>query len=88
MIGARFGRLVVIARLGAEYRHSLWLCRCTCGHQCEVRGANLKSGHTKSCGCLRDDGHSHSAATKARLSILRRARVRQTAQRMEVHHAA
>jgi hypothetical protein len=28
-------------------------CRCKCGRECVVRGADLRSGHSKSCGCLR-----------------------------------
>ncbi len=30
----------------------LWLCRCDCGVERIVAGNNLKSGNTKSCGCL------------------------------------
>ena len=28
------------------------LCRCSCGNVCRVSLTNLKSGHTRSCGCL------------------------------------
>jgi len=28
-------------------------CRCECGKECLVRGADLRSGHSRSCGCLR-----------------------------------
>lgn len=28
-------------------------CSCECGGTCEVFASNLKSGHTKSCGCLK-----------------------------------
>lgn len=31
----------------------LWLCQCTCGQFVVVRAANIKSGNTQSCGCLR-----------------------------------
>lgn len=31
---------------------SLWLCECDCGNTTIVVYSNLKSGHTKSCGCL------------------------------------
>lgn len=29
-----------------------WICECECGNESTVDTANLKSGHTKSCGCL------------------------------------
>lgn len=37
-------------------RHeSNWLCQCDCGNIVEVLGYSLKSGHTKSCGCLHEE---------------------------------
>lgn len=51
LTGQKFGRLTVEARaVGA--RESSWLCRCECGNQVTVRAGNLKSGNSKSCGCL------------------------------------
>ena len=33
-------------------RHTYWLCDCDCGKtNILIDGANLKAGHTKSCGC-------------------------------------
>ena len=32
-----------------------WLCRCECGVEKIVTGANLRGGKSSSCGCLRDD---------------------------------
>ncbi len=37
---------------GREKRH-LWKCVCLCGKETTVSGHRLKSGNTKSCGCLR-----------------------------------
>lgn len=54
MMGQKIGRLVVIARvadptaLGAR-----WLCICDCGEQTVVFGGALRSGSTRSCGCVR-----------------------------------
>lgn len=57
MTGKKYGRLTVIERAGTrkldgQYRPT-WLCQCDCGNQTVVIGANLRSGMTKSCGCLR-----------------------------------
>ena len=55
--GLRFGRLQVI-KLGDFYvdgcgtRRRKWICKCDCGNTCEVLSSPLKSGRTKSCGCL------------------------------------
>ena len=35
-----------------KWRNSNWLCRCDCGNIRVVKDVNLKSGNTKSCGCL------------------------------------
>lgn len=47
-----FGRLTVIEYLGIDDTYSKWLCLCECGNKKEIRGRNLTSGSTKSCGCL------------------------------------
>ena len=51
----RFGNLVAIKNTGRKdsHRNYIWLCECDCGNFCEVVGNNLRTGHTKSCGCLR-----------------------------------
>lgn len=56
----KFGRLTVLCR--AEDRvykdgrkRIAWNCRCDCGNTKEVLGENLKSGYTKSCGCLQKE---------------------------------
>jgi hypothetical protein len=51
--GKRFSRLVVQARAGrTSHGNVTWLCVCDCGNVSEVAGQKLKSGHTRSCGCL------------------------------------
>lgn len=51
--GKRFGRLTVV-RLTDERRnhHCVWECICDCGSMAMVSGSSLRSGVTKSCGCL------------------------------------
>jgi len=54
LTGKRFGELTVKGRAsnigGKKVR---WVCECTCGSVCVCSGSNLKSGNTKSCGCMR-----------------------------------
>lgn len=55
-IGDRFGRLVVLKETTKEERtnqagRNYW-CQCDCGNKIIVYGHNLKTGNTKSCGCL------------------------------------
>ena len=53
LTGKRFGRLVVLHRDGSTPgRDAAWRCRCDCGEVRTIRGQCLRSGHTKSCGCL------------------------------------
>jgi len=55
-IGKRFGKLVVVERVGKD-RHSntLWKCKCDCGNEPTISMGALTRGHTKSCGCLSKD---------------------------------
>lgn len=51
--GKRYGNLAVIKLDEEKSRNGIlvWECACDCGSRVFVRGGNLKSGHTKSCGC-------------------------------------
>ena len=52
----RFGRLIVKDRAERnDGRGIRWLCSCDCGEVKVVRGRDLRSEHTKSCGCLRKE---------------------------------
>ena len=51
MLGSTFGRLTIIDK--ASNRRGYWLCQCQCGNQSVVETSHLKSGKTRSCGCLR-----------------------------------
>lgn len=55
LTGQRFGRLIVVKRIGSKKNKALWLCKCDCGNEVKVDTAGLKTGHTKSCGCLHRD---------------------------------
>lgn len=50
--GQKYGRLTAIKISGKRGRERVWLCQCECGNQVEVTRGKLRSGHTRSCGCL------------------------------------
>lgn len=52
MTGLRFGRLAVIARAPKFGGQAFWECVCDCSKFSIVRGADLRNGHTTSCGCV------------------------------------
>lgn len=55
LIGKKFGRLTVLSQVKkrSKDRAVYWICSCSCGKKSvKVTGNHLKSGHTKSCGCL------------------------------------
>ncbi len=52
--GKVFGRLIVIGRAAASNRKiPKWDCVCSCGTKTTVIGSLLRTGHTKSCGCIK-----------------------------------
>lgn len=52
--GQRFGRLVALAREGSQKNEGwTWRCVCDCGSEVVSTSRNLRSGNTRSCGCLR-----------------------------------
>ena len=54
--GHVFNRLTVIKYIRVDKKHnSLWCCKCICGNEIIARFTELKSGHTKSCGCFMRD---------------------------------
>jgi len=54
MSGQRYGKLIVLCYgCRNERGQQFWLCRCDCGVEKTINGWHLRSGRTKSCGCLR-----------------------------------
>lgn len=54
LTGQKFGRWTVLNR--TEGRRQNWDCRCECGREKSVYGADLRVGKSLSCGCLRGEG--------------------------------
>lgn len=54
--GEKYGRLTVVSCVknirSKGSRHKIWDCVCECGKKTKVSTGSLKSGHTRSCGCL------------------------------------
>ena len=54
--GVPDSRLTVIGEAETnKYGYAQWLCKCDCGNTVTVIGKHLRSGNTKSCGCLHMD---------------------------------
>jgi hypothetical protein len=52
MTGMVFGLLTVVDRAPSRRNSAYWNCQCSCGGVTSVRGADLRNGKTKSCGCI------------------------------------
>ena len=59
LCGQRYGRLTALRQAdkpqNCKTKSDYWLCRCDCGNEVVVLGSNLVRGHTKSCGCLKQN---------------------------------
>lgn len=53
LTGQKFNKLTVLYRIfpNTKSGNAKWHCKCDCGNECDVVGTNLRTGHTKSCGC-------------------------------------
>ena len=57
-IGKRYGRLTVVSiehKISGKNKKPYAVCNCDCGGSITVQVAALRSGQTKSCGCLMDE---------------------------------
>lgn len=57
MIGKTYGKLTVISRdlVNSKHWQPKYYCICECEKTISTLGASLRSGHTKSCGCLQKE---------------------------------
>ena len=63
LVGKTFGRWTVVELAPRTYQ-TMWKCVCTCGTERAVSGANLTSGHSTSCGCLREENRPNLAKSR------------------------
>jgi hypothetical protein len=79
LTGQRFGRLVVIEEAERRGYTRRWNCKCDCGNSAVVDMGQLRSGKTKSCGCLNRERTSQKNLRNlagrrfGKLSVIRRA---------------
>lgn len=78
--GQRFGRLVAFGPVerrpipGGGHK-IMWLCRCDCGVEKSIEGASLRSGLSRSCGCLLIESSRRSGMARVRHGQSRHTRV-------------
>lgn len=65
--GKRYGKLTAIEHAGKRGYVALWRCKCDCGNEKVIVGANLQMGTTTSCGCARRTGTGSQPQYKRRL---------------------
>ncbi len=69
LAGKRFGWLIVVSQAATgKHGHIMWECLCDCGNKTIVTTGRLHSGHTKSCGCLKNKARHGHARRKNSLS--------------------
>lgn len=57
IVGHKFGNLTVLERdYSIKDKRAHWMCKCDCGCTVSVMGKDLRSGKTRSCGCIRSFG--------------------------------
>jgi hypothetical protein len=67
LVGQQFGRLLVLARAeNNKHRQTRWLCRCQCGVETIVAASQLRTGRSRSCGCLRRELNTTHGMTHTR----------------------
>jgi hypothetical protein len=57
--GERYGKLIILSEEPKRNAARYVLCQCDCGIQTTVQVKNLRSGMTKSCGCLHQGTPTH-----------------------------
>lgn len=58
--GKKFNKLTALEYAGqGNRRRTYWICQCECGNKVRVQTVHLKSGHTKSCGCVMKDNQKN-----------------------------
>ena len=65
LTGKIFGRLTVVKEGERRNSRMYWICKCKCGNTKEIGACSLRSGHTKSCGCLKKEKSAEKGKNSA-----------------------
>ena len=68
--GDVFGSLTVLKRAENKGQRAAWLCKCDCGNEVIVATHDLRTGHTKSCGCISHENPFYRDLTGQRIGFL------------------
>jgi hypothetical protein len=79
LTGKQFGRWTVLEQAPRTYQ-TMWVCKCVCGVERNVSGANLRTGHSISCGCYREENRPNLSKNRD-YSGQRNPRAKQNAER-------
>jgi hypothetical protein len=75
LVGMRFGRWIVQSRAErGRNREARWIAVCDCGTTRVCNGNHLKSGQSRSCGCIRTDRIERRRKVKALIVAMIRER--------------
>lgn len=55
--GNKYGKLTVLYPAYSRNNNVWWHCKCDCGNETDVMAYALRSGHTRSCGCLKEQSY-------------------------------
>ena len=76
LTGQKFGKLTVIKKSHQKNNKIFWLCKCDCGTIKAIEAGNLRSGHTRSCGCLKQWGNGQTSKGEEKIiSLLKEANI-------------
>lgn len=62
-VGKEYGRLSIIKEVEQKKNRRRFLCQCDCGNIKTIDLSKLRTGNTKSCGCLQSESRSISSRT-------------------------
>ena len=66
LVGEKYGRLTVVGFDRIQNHKTYWHCVCDCGLTVIATGNNLRSGNTKSCGCLQREKAAQTGKRNAK----------------------
>lgn len=61
--GIKHGRLLPVEVVGNKNGNAVWLCKCDCGKETKTTAFSIRHGHTKSCGCFRNESSGDRTRT-------------------------